>query len=274
LAQSVPYTSSERQPLFGFLIAMYGIYLSASGAQAYDNYMNIVANNIANSDTPGFKKELAIIQAEDSRENKDGTDFRGSQSINDLGGGAYVYQSMTQFDHGKVKNTGLPTDVMISDVKGDAFFVINNAGKQMLTRAGNFTVNREGRLETQSGQPVLSAGGDEIYIDPRLPFLIDSNGNVTQKQTGVKTPLAIVRPKNLRQLKREGANLFSTADTTSPLDTKERSIRQGFLEMSSSSPTEEMMNLIQVQRAYEANIQMIQNQDSTYGSLISRVLQG
>ena len=252
---------------------MYGIYLSASGAHAYDNYLNIVANNIANSDTPGFKKELAIIEAVDSQEIQDGTDYRGSRSINDVGGGTQVYRSMTQFDHGKVKGTGMPTDLMLTDQEGDAFFVIDNAGRKMLTRAGNFHLNHEGRLETQSGQPVLSAGGSEIHIDPRLQFSVSGSGHVVQKQTGIDVPLAIVRPENLQLLKREGANLFSTDEQVKPLALSERSVRQGFLELSSTRPTEEMMNLIQVQRAYEANVKMIQHQDSTYGSLISRVLQ-
>lgn len=253
---------------------MYGIYLSASGAQAYDNYLNVVANNIANSDTPGFKKELAIIQAVNSQEIQDGTDFAGSRSINDIGGGAYVYRTMTQFEHGKVKGTGLPTDMMLADADGDAFFVVENAGRPMLTRAGNFQLNHEGRLQTQSGHPVLSSGGDEIHVDPRLPFSVSQNGYLVQNQTGVNIPLAIVKPEDLSMLKREGANMFSTDKPTNPVTIEDRNVRQGFLELSSTRPTEEMMNLIQVQRAYEANVKMIQSQDSTYGSLIGRVLQG
>ena len=92
-------------------------------------------------------------------------------------------------------------------------------------------------------------------------------------QGGDLHPLGMSEPQSLNDLTKVGNNLFKANGPVKPLELRERNVRQGFLEMSGSSPVRQMMAMIETTRSFEANSRMIQNQDSMTGSLISRVLQ-
>jgi flagellar basal body rod protein FlgG len=92
-------------------------------------------------------------------------------------------------------------------------------------------------------------------------------------QAGSIHALGISQPGSLDEMVKVGNNLFKPTGTVKPLELSERDVRQGYLELSGSSPVRQMMAMIETTRAFEANSRMIQNQDSMLGSLISRVLQ-
>ena len=173
---------------------MYGTYLSASGADTYSRYLEVISNNVANVDTPGFRRELPVVKAYHAEAIQQGLATPGEGTINDLGGGVGMFQTVTSFEIGQVKRTDMNTDLMLADPRGDHFFVVNSGGEQRLTRAGNFLFNSEGVLVTQQGDPVLSSAGGEIRINPGLPFDFDSTGGVVQAATGLRAELAVVRP--------------------------------------------------------------------------------
>jgi flagellar basal-body rod protein FlgF len=246
------------------------MYISAAGADAQSRRVEILSHNLANVDTPGFKKELALLAARPSEAIERGDDYAGSRSINDVGGGVNLAQTMTDFRAGVYKKTSINTDLAIADDK--SFFLVEKDGQKLLTRAGNFRFAASGQLQTPDGYSVLSADGSPIAADPGSPleprFLPD--GAMVQGNTGAL--LALVRPKSLGDLARAGENLFAPLAEVTPAPEGERRVLEGHLEMSSVKPTDAMMELIEASRAYEANVRLIQHQDSMLGSLINRVL--
>jgi flagellar basal-body rod protein FlgF len=246
------------------------MYISAEGAAAQAQRLDVIANNLANVDTAGFKQDVPTFMARFAEAIQMGQARPGDGSINDIGGGVKIIDIDTDFSMGELKRTGNDLDVAIT---GKGFFhVQGDDGKQYLTRAGDFAINSEGTLVTQNGRrAVLDQGGSKIHLAPGVPWSISSDGFIDQ--AGSMVALGMSEPNSLNQLVKIGNNLFKPTGPVKPLELSERNVRQGFLEMSGSNPVRQMMAMIETTRAFEANSRMIQTQDSTLGSLISRVLQ-
>lgn len=247
----------------------YGIYISAEGAMAQSTRMEVLSNNLANVGTTAFKRDLVVAQSRFAEQTHRGLDSSGSRSLNDLGGGVEVQQTMTDFSGGAIKETGNKADLAIN---GDGFFVVRRGDRELLTRAGNFSFSREGILQTQEGDPVLNDSGEPLRIDPDspIPWQFSPEGNIQQGADNV--PLAMVKPASLGDLVKIGDNLFSPLAPVQPLDLGQRHVISGHLELSGTKPPLEMLDLIQTSRSFEANVNMIRNQDQMYGELLSRVL--
>ncbi len=245
-----------------------GLYISAEGAFAQSKRMEVLANNMANIETPGFKRDLAMFQARYSEETQRGLDYPGSRTANDIGGGVMVTETKTDFSQGPMRHTGVDTDMAIS---GEGFFVVRKGDKDLMTRAGNFMFNNAGQLITQNNEPVLSDSGAPVTIDPAAgPFRITPDGGI--EQAGVKTMLQIVKPASMGDMVKSGENMFRSLAPTQAVEAEGRQVRGGFLEMSAVKPTSEMMELMEASRAFEANANMIRNHDSMLNTLVNRVL--
>ena len=245
----------------------YGLYVAASGADTQTRRMEVLTNNLANVDTPGFKEELAILQARPSRAVRDGLDAPGAGGLNDLGSGVSMAETQTDFTSGKLKQTGYKWDVAI---RGDGFFLVEDGGRQLLTRAGNFHIGQDGALLTQQGFNVLDADGGRVVINPTMFSKVHKDGWV--EHSGGGQSLAIVEPQSLKDLAREGENTFRPLGPISHVPPEQRNVQPGFLELSGIEPTRAMMELIETSRVYEANVRMIQSHDQITGALLSRVL--
>jgi flagellar basal body rod protein FlgG len=247
----------------------YGIYLSAEGAAAQAQRLEVIANNLANADTVGFKQDVPSFQARFAEAIQQGEASPGNHSINDIGGGVKVIGVETDQSVGLLKHTGRELDVAIN---GEGFFQVQREdGKQYLTRAGDFELDVEGRLVMQDGKtPVLDQGGSEIYISRDIPWSMSSDGFISQ--AGAIYALGMSRPESLDNMVKVGNNLFQPLGDVEPLALAERQVRQGYLEMSGANPVRQMMAMIETTRAFEANTRMIQNQDTMLGALIGRVL--
>ena len=245
----------------------YGLYISAAGADAQSQRLQVLTNNLANVDTPGFKRELSVLQARHAEAIEQGDVQAGSGGIDDVGGGVDLAETVTDFSRGSLKQTGIPTDIAID---GDGFFVVDHDGEARLTRAGNFHFSASGRLLSDQGRPVLSSDGNPVDISPTLPWQLLADGRI--KQGGNAIPLALVKPQSLGDLAKAGGNLFSALGDVLPVPPQERKVVGGFLEQSTVQPAVEMMQLIETSRAYEANVRLIQNHDHMIGSLVNRVL--
>ena len=243
----------------------YGMYISAEGALAQSVRLETIANNLANVDTTGFKRDLAIFQARYAEAIDQGLVPAEAGTVNDVGGGVKVLPSFTDYSQGPMKKTGQPTDVAI---RGRGFFVVDRDGVEHLTRAGNFTITAEGALTTQDGYPVISEEGTPIVLTG--PFQFGEDGTF-QSGDGFQR-LAMVEPASLGDLSKVGENLFLPLAPGQPLPAGLRSVAQGFLEGSGTSAVLEMTDMIETTRAYEANVNMIRHHDQIYGTLISRVL--
>jgi flagellar basal-body rod protein FlgF/flagellar basal-body rod protein FlgG len=245
----------------------YGLYLSAEGASAQARRMEVLANNLANVDTVGFKRQLAVLQARAAEAIRQGLSTPGSGSINDVGGGVEVPQTLTDFSPATFKQTGIATDLAI---EGDGFFVVQGETERLLTRAGDFQLTPEGLLVTQEGQQVLSQDYSPVQLNPLLPLNVGDDGTVFQG--GVAIPLAMVQPKFAADLVQQGVNTFRSLSEITPVAAEERQVRSGYLELSGVVPTTEMMEMIEASRAFESNVRLIQHQDQAIGNLLSRVL--
>jgi flagellar basal body rod protein FlgG len=250
-------------------IMPYGLYLSAEGARAQAERLEFIANNLANVDTPGFKRDVPSFQARFAEAIQRGQDYPGTKGINDVGGGVKLIGVDTDFSNATLRTTGVDTDMAVN---GDGFFQVRGAsGETLLTRAGNFLVDVNGRLVTQTGRySVLDDGGSEIKLDPELPWEMARGGIINQAGQGIT--LGLVRPQSLGDLVKVGDNMFRPLGPVAAVPSEERDIRQGYLEMSGVSSTREMMAMIETSRAFEANSRLIQHQDGMLSQLLSRVL--
>ena len=248
----------------------YGLYISASGADAQAQRLEVISHNLANVDTPGFQREVAILQARHSEAIEQKIDQPGSKSLNDIGGGMQVQETMTEFKPGTTRRTGRRTDFAVN--KPNVFFMVEKQGREMLTRAGNFLLDPQGKLITQQGDPVLAVGGEHITLDPTEAFTVTDKGGI--RQAARRFDLALAQPASMGDMVRVGGNMFRPLAPLRQLigPTERPDVLHGYVEQSGVSATTEMMSMIEASRAYEANVKMIQNQDHVIGALLNRVL--
>ena len=247
----------------------YGMYLSAEGAKVQSQRLEFIANNLANLETPGFKRDVPTFQARFAEAIQQGADYAGSKTQNDVGGGVKLIGVDTDFSGGTLRLTEVETDFAIN---GTGFFQVQTpSGETLLTRAGDFNVDAQGRLLTQTGRyAVLDDGGSPIQLDPEQPWRFLPGGMIDQE--GSQTAIGLQQPESLGDLVKVGNNTFRSLGTVSPVPTADRDIRQGYLEQASVSSTGEMMAMIETSRAFEANTKLIQHQDGMLSQLLSRVL--
>jgi flagellar basal-body rod protein FlgF len=244
----------------------YGLYMSAMGAQAQSRRIEVLSNNLANVDSQGFKRELAVLSARNSAAIEKRQEYPNTTSINRVGGGTNLRETVTDFSTGPLRKTGNAADVAI---RGDGFLVTEKNGTEYLTRDGALTVDPNGVLMTHSGYKVLSEDGSPILVtDPN--FTISDAGMVQQRDGA--TPIALVRPRFPADLSKASDNQYVALSPPVAVPPNERQFASGFLEASNVKATQEMMTLIEATRAYESNVRMIQHQDQTASTLISRIL--
>lgn len=247
----------------------YGMYLSAEGAKVQAKRLEFIANNLANLNTPGFKRDVPTFQARFAEAIQQGADTPGSRSVNDVGGGVKLMEVETDHSRGTLRHTSLPTDFAIN---GDGYFQVQaEDGEMLLTRAGDFQLDAQGRLLTQNGlYQVLDDEGRTVQLDPLLPWQFHSRGLL--EQNGETVSLGLQQPASLGDLVKVGHNMFRSLAPTTTVPEAERDVRQGYLEQSGVSSIREMNAMIETTRAFEANTKIIQHQDSMLSSLINRTL--
>lgn len=247
----------------------YGLYLSADGAHVQDKRIQTLANNLANVDTVGFKRELAIFQARYAESISAGMQSPGLGGADDIGGGILLRETKTDFTPGPLKRTQIPTDMAI---EGEGFFVVQKGEEKYLTRAGNFRLTNDGSLVTQQGYPVLNDAGSPIVIGTDGgSWSITPEGEIRQ-QNGQRQMIGIQKPANYSDLAKVGENLFRPLAEPQAAAPADRHVAGGYVELSAVRPTLEMTELIEASRILEANINMMKTQDQTLSGLVNRVL--
>jgi flagellar basal body rod protein FlgG len=245
------------------------MYISAEGASAQQRRLEVIANNMANSDTVGFKQDVPTFQARYSEAIQRGLASPGDQSVSNIGGGVKMFDIATDYSEGQFSTTNKPFDFAIN---GNGFFHIQGEdGKVYLSRAGDFSLDAKGRLVTNQGHfPVLDQQFSEITIDGDLPWYMTPDGFLVQD--GNAKAIGLSEPQSVAELEKVGNNMFRPTGKIDPVPLAERNVRQGFLELSGSNPISQTMSMIESTRGFEANSRMIQAQDSAIGTLVSRVL--
>jgi len=256
-------------------MAINALQSAASGLAALDIALDVTAHNLANVNTTGFKssrvnfQDLLYIEKEQPGTLNAIQDQRPTGLY--VGLGVKVSGTQLDFTPGPPQFTGRPLDV---NIEGEGFFQVaveDSKGGFAYTRAGNFTLNKDGEIVMASDQgrriqPVLSIPPGSKNIS------ISSDGTVTYLAPGATETsevgkLQLATFVNAAGLKQIGENLYSESDASGPPSigdpsADERgSIQQGTLESSNVDPTRELIDLIRTQRAYEMNSQSIKAAD-------------
>lgn len=247
---------------------IYGLYTAASGAFVEDARADMTANNLANLDTVGFRRDFMSFSARgaESRDLDATPDFAYANDVLDqLGGGVVLHRVSRDLSPGALERTGRRLDVALED---EGYFVVERNGRRFYTRAGNFTTDAAGRLVTMDGRArVLGAGGDDIVLaDPERTALTDQGQFLLDGD--VLGQLEIVRFADPSALIKVGDNLYTTDQEERPY---EGTVEQGMLERSSVNPVTEMVNLIRGFRAYEADLAVVRNLDTTLDRVANEV---
>ncbi|MEZ6046903.1 MAG: flagellar basal-body rod protein FlgF [Planctomycetaceae bacterium] len=249
---------------------LYGLYLSAQGANAQSQRLDVIANNIANASTSGFKRDLAIFRQLDPHDIALGLNDELPHRLNDQTGGLILDEVVTDYGNAPLNETNSDLDVAIT---GPGFLQVSNGNEQFLTRDGQMTLNNNGELVTHNGGlQVLNAAGVPITIPPNTTEVgISSTGAVSVSIDGRSmVPLAqlgVVTPRDFKQLEKLGNNLYTSHGPVGPA-TPDVMVKQGYLEASSVEPVSEMLQMIETSRAFESNLNMAKYQDESLGALL------
>ena len=224
-------------------------YIGLSRQMTLRRELDIVANNVANADTTGFKVEQLMVGSEVGQRARNDNIRPSASFVLDKGVGR-------DFGQGALKQTGRSLDFAI---EGEgAFFTVQSATGEAYTRDGGFTTNAEGVLTTKQGLPVLGDGGP-ITLDPeRGPVSVAQDGTISQEGQPVGR-LNAVRFDALGALQKSGDGLYRNISNAQPQDAPDVQVRQGMLEGSNVNTLQEITNLIEISRAYERVSKMIEN---------------
>lgn len=245
------------------------LYSAATGMEAQQLNLNTIANNLANVNTPGFKRSK--IEFQDllyQTPRASGSDSGGGNLVPtgvEVGNGSRVASTSKVFTQGQLTNTGEKLDIAI---EGDGFYEIQRPdGTRAYTRDGSFKLNAQGQVVTADGMPVLS--GFQPIPAGATSISVSQDGEVTvQSATGNTTfSLQLARFANPAGLRSLGGNLYEetaasgTPELGKPGEQGFGQTIQGYIENSNVNIVEEMVNLIIAQRAYEINSKSIQTSD-------------
>jgi flagellar basal-body rod protein FlgG len=262
--------------------------------------LDAIANNLANVDVDGYKKDIIAFKTFPElllrRAGDDGViqnPFGSSDNapiLGSIGTGVELNELYTSFTQGALKETQSDFDLALD---GKGFFTVQTPWGERYTRNGSFHLGKEGYLETKEGYPLLGEKGPiqvkannfqidktgRVWInaayteDPNI--MVSREGNTWEETTLLDT-LKIVDFDIERYIEKQGSSLYRSTDVSGEAQILEEGRRprviQGFTEAANVDPVIEMVQMIEVNRAYEANQKVIQTEDSMLGTLINQVV--
>jgi len=242
-----------------------GLYTAYTGMLNQQHRMDTITNNLANSATTGYKKEGSTSQSFDElliTKLKDSSELYFDRRIGPTTLGVKVGENFTDYTQGPLKVTDNTFDIALS---GDGFFEIsfkNKAGEESLkySRDGSFTLTKEGYLVTKDGDFVQGMNGN-IRLDTNATVTVDTFGRIFEDGEAVDQ-FKVVDFEDYDYLKKYGENLYDTVEGATQ---KEANVQflEGYLEQSNVNVISEMVEMITIARAYEANQKFIQTMDDT-----------
>jgi flagellar basal-body rod protein FlgF len=234
-----------------------------SDQMALQRSLDVVANNIANSSTTGFKREDIQFN----------TMLSGSQAGKPIN---FVFDRATYRDTspGVISTTGNPLDLAI---QGSGYFEIQTAQGVQYTRDGSFRTDNQGQIVNSANMPVLSDSGQPILLpDEATDVTISGDGFITaQVGTGSSRAqlgkIGVVKFDNEQQVTPAGTNMFTTTQT--PIPVLGNAVVQGAIEGSNVKTVSEITNLINIQRAYEQASNLISQENTRMDAAIDKLSQ-
>jgi flagellar basal-body rod protein FlgF len=243
------------------------MYVGLSKQLLLQRELDIVANNLANVDTTGFKVESMVSGTDSTTKARTIGVTQPVQFAVDNG-------LARDFTQGGLSKTGAPLDMAIS---GQGFFQVQTASGTQYTRDGRFATNTQSQLVTQSGDPVLDESGSPIQINPQgNPPVIGRDGTITQSiagQLGVQVVgrIGVVSFADLSALSKQGDGLYSVTSNETPQPATDAVVQQGMLEGSNVQPIVQITDLIRINRAYEMVSQLLSSTADLSSSTIQQL---
>ncbi|HYQ15953.1 MAG TPA: flagellar hook basal-body protein [Polyangiaceae bacterium] len=224
-----------------------GIWSAASGAVGKTSALDVVADNVANVTTPGFRAETAVFR-QTLANAVDKT--RGTESMRY----AITRTNVPQFTPGQIIESGKPLDAAIEEP--NAFFVVSTAQGERYTRAGSFRLTQDGTLSLPDGSPVLGENHKPLKIDATQPNIrIDNQGQLVAGDsiTGDQTlgKLLMVKFKDVNGLQKEGHVLLKASPQAGATTNYEGAVAGGCIEQSNSNAVQGMTQLVTLSREFE-----------------------
>lgn len=237
---------------------------------ALERQLGVVANNIANVNTTGYKSDTAIFE-EYLRSPAQMDEFTGRDRRL-----SFVLDRATahNFGQGPVEQTGNPLDVSLD---GRAFFVVQANGNELYTRNGAFQINAQGQLVTNDGHAVIGTNGPINFQPGDQDISIARDGTITVREgnnTNIDTARGKLRLANFeqpQQLQKQGANLFMAPNGVEPQAAVNVGVRQGTIEKANVNGVAEMAKMIEVMRAYSGIASLMQQLGDVRKASIERL---
>lgn len=254
-----------------------GLYTAVSGMITQEAKQDVITNNLANSNTVGYKSDNLLIKKFDDVLIENYDRISGGKNVRNVIGsmsfGSAIDGTNVSFTQGVISQTDSPTDFAID---GRGFFSINSKDKtgnmqSMYTRDGNFHVDNNGFLVTSSGDYVMGTNLKTKKVEPikvnNSKIVSDTNNNISLDGK-LAYKLNMVDFNNYATLKKSGDNLYIGG---TPNKNQNISIKQNSLEGSNVNVTNEIINMMTVMRSYESNQKVIASIDETLGKAVNEV---
>lgn len=272
-----------------------GFYTVASGMVAQQRRTELLTNNMANANTPGFKADQSVVRSfPDMLLSRIGhtnlpvqknLGLKTTKTVGAVNTGVYMQETIPLFSQGQIRETELPTDIALIDgvlptdsesgLAGSIFFRLENGqGQELYTRNGNLTLDADGYLVNPQGYYVLSENGQRIQLQ-NDDFSVLSDGRIMQEGAEVAR-LGISFAANPDLLVKQDNGLFSTnGNGTLPSAYTSQgvsfSMQQGYLEGSNVDPSKTMTEMLTAYRAFEANQKILQAYDRSMEKAVNEV---
>jgi len=255
-----------------------GIYTAGAGMGVEQAQMDVLSNNLVNAATNGYKKDRAVqlpfsqlLLVQRQQETVPGVNA-GWVSVGLTNQGAAVRRVETNFAPGLLQETKEPAHLAL--LGENCFFAVNapapgDPARELYTRDGEFFVDGEGYLVTARGERVLGENGP-VFLGEERDFFVSETGVVSTPRQGEIARLRLVEFADPAGLQKTGGNCFA-APPGAAAPALNPQVRQGFLERSNVNVTAEMISVITVLRAYEANSRVLQAQNDLLGLAVNQV---
>lgn len=252
-----------------------GLYTAFTGMRNEEKRLDVIANNMANADTNGYKAEGSTSRAFSQVlgvKIHDDSEAYTQRGIGKMSLGVRIGETYRDWSSGSFKTTGNTYDLAIA---GNGFFTISMTDKSgnthtRYTRDGSFAITPDGHLTTKDGDYVLDDGGQPVVLptDGEKP-VVDKDGTITVNGQYI-AKLGLADFEDYDYLKQYGENQFDAVDGATQKNA-ECTVEQGMIESSNISIVDEMVNMITVTRNYESGQKMIQTVDSLLDKAVNTV---
>ncbi|MDA1026690.1 MAG: flagellar hook-basal body protein [Planctomycetota bacterium] len=244
----------------------YGLWMSAAGLSTEMHRQDVISNNLANAQTPGFKADYTFTRERPVAREELGTDTPSQLLLERLGGGVLAEPTWTNFQQGGLTRGG-ELDVAIT---GSGFFVVRDGDGDGFTRDGGFTRGGNGELVDSEGRPVLSTKNRPIRLPETGLIAIGGDGTVTVD--GDEAGRIRVAAPDPSLLRKEGGNIFRYTGTGKVADASaDVQVKQGWIENSGVDPIKSMTDLVASSRAVQASARFIDLHDRMMELAINRL---